>query len=92
MDVGVGKNRRLINVTEIAESKGPEYCTAVLGLYVFNGEDATSAFKGMGKVASIKKLERNPKFQSVFRYSRQLMLLYLSLVNITLNARFIKFK
>ena len=69
MDVGVGKNRRLINVTEIAESKGPEYCTAVLGLYVFTGEDATSAFKGMGKVASLKKLERNPKFQSVFRYS-----------------------
>ena len=92
MDVGVGKNRRLINVTEIAESKGPEYCTAVLGLYVFTGEDATSAFKGMGKVAPLKKLERNPKFQSVFRYSRQLMLLYLSLVNITLNARFIKFK
>ena len=91
MDVGVGKNRRLKNVTEIAESKGAEYCTAVLGLCVFTGEDATCAFKGMGKVASLKKLERNPKFQSVFRYSRQMMLVYLSLVNITLNARFIKF-
>ena len=92
MDFGVGKNRRLRNVTEIAESKGAEYCTAVLGLYVFTEEDATSAFKEMGKVAPLKKLERNPKFQSVFRYSRQMMLGYLSLVNITLNARFIKFK
>ena len=74
VDIGVGKNRRLINVSEMARSKDREYCTAVLGLYVFTGEDATSAFKKMGKVAPLKKLEENPKFQSVFRCSNACVL------------------
>ena len=73
-DIGVGENHRLINVSEMAKTKGREYCTAVLGLYVFTGEDATSAFKGMGKVAPLKKLEKNPKFQSVFRCSNACVL------------------
>ena len=67
LDVRVGKHHRLINVKETAESKGPDYCTAVLGLYVFTGEDATSTFKGMGKVAPLKKLEKNFKFQSILK-------------------------
>ena len=52
LDTGMGKHRRLINVSELAERKGAEYCTAILGLYVFTGEDATSAFKGKGKEKS----------------------------------------
>ena len=45
----------LINVSELAERKGAEYCTVILGLYVFTGEDATSAFKGKGKGGPLKK-------------------------------------
>ena len=69
LDTGMGKQRRLINVTELAERKGAEYCTAILGLYVFTGEDATSAFKGKGKgkVGPLKKLHNQQTFNTTFR-------------------------
>ncbi|KAK7103627.1 hypothetical protein V1264_018493 [Littorina saxatilis] len=65
-DTGSGKHRRLINVTEFAESLGKNYCAALLGYYVWSGEDCTSAFKGKGKVGPLKKLQKNPKFQEAF--------------------------
>ena len=52
---------------ELAERKGPEYCTAILGLYVFTGEDATSALKGKGKVGPLKKLHNHQTFYTTFR-------------------------
>lgn len=58
LDTGSGKHRQVINISELAESKGAEYCTALLGLYVFTGEDVTSAFKGKGKVGPLKKLQK----------------------------------
>ena len=60
LDTGSGKHRRVINVTEQAQLLGEPYCAALLGLYVWTGEDATSAFKGKGKVGPMKKLEKNP--------------------------------
>ncbi|XP_048577521.1 uncharacterized protein LOC5506308 [Nematostella vectensis] len=66
LDIGTGKNRKLINFSELAESRGGEYCTALLGLYVFTGEDATSAFKGKGKVGPLKKLQKHQKYQRSF--------------------------
>ncbi len=67
LDTGTGKNRKIINVSELAETKGPDYCTALLGLYVFTGEDATSAFKGKGKLGPLKMLHKNPKYNAAFR-------------------------
>lgn len=67
LDTGTGKHRQIVNVSELAESKGANYCTTILGLYVFTGEDVTSAFKGKGKVGPLKKLQSNPKYQSAFR-------------------------
>ena len=67
MDIGTGKHRRLLNVSELAESKGADYCTTLLGLYVFTGEDVTSSFKGKGKVGPLKKLQGYPKFHAAFR-------------------------
>ena len=67
LDHGTGIHRRLINVSELAESLGPEYCSTLLGFYVFSGEDCTSAFKGKGKVNPLKKLQKNPKYQRAFR-------------------------
>ena len=46
-------------MSELAERKGAEYCTAILRLYVFTGEDATSALKGKGKVGPLKKLHNH---------------------------------
>ena len=60
-----------MNVTEIAEEKAPTYCEAVMGLYVFTGEDVTSAFKGKGKVGPLKKLQKNPKYYPAFAHLRK---------------------
>ena len=62
-----GKHRRLVNVSDLAESLGKSYCAALLGLYVFTRGDCTSSFKGKGKVTPLKKLEKNPKFQEAFQ-------------------------
>nr|XP_033967869.1 uncharacterized protein LOC117468025 [Pseudochaenichthys georgianus] len=67
LDHGSGKHRTLINVTELSESLGPDYCSTLLGFYVFTGEDCTSAFKGKGKVNPLKKLEKTPKLHKAFR-------------------------
>ena len=67
LDIGMGKHRQNINVTELAKSFEPEYCTTLLGLYVFSGEDCTSVFKGKGEVGPLKKLQKNPKYQKAFR-------------------------
>ncbi|XP_070198727.1 uncharacterized protein [Littorina saxatilis] len=67
LDTGSGKHRQLINLSELAESLGHDYCATLLGFYVYSGEDCTSAFKGKGKVGPLKKLEKNPKFHTAFR-------------------------
>ena len=67
LDTGTGKHRKVVNVTELAEQKGADYCTTLLGLYVFTGEDVTSAFKGKGKIEPLKKLQSHPKYHEVFR-------------------------
>ena len=67
LDTGSGRHRKLLNITEMAENLGEDYCATLLGLYVFTGEDCTSAFKGKGKIMPLKKLEKNPRFQKAFR-------------------------
>ena len=67
LDTGVGKPRMLINVTELAESIGKDYCSSLLGMYVFTGENCTSSFKRKGKVGPLKKLQKYPKYHKVFR-------------------------
>ena len=64
---GSGKHRQVINISKVAESKGAEYCTTLLGWYVFTGKDVTSAFKGKGKVRPLKKLQKNPRYHDTFR-------------------------
>ena len=50
VDIGTEKNPQLINVLELAEEMGKEWCTILFGIYVFMDEDYTSAFKGKWKV------------------------------------------
>ena len=57
LDHGTGMNRRLINVSELAESLGNEYCSTLLGYYVFSGKDCTKAFKGKGKVNALNIMQ-----------------------------------
>ena len=70
VDIGTGKKRRLINVSELAVNFGREWCSTLLGFYVFTGEDCTSAFKGKGKVRPLKKLLKTPRFHEAFRYDK----------------------
>jgi len=67
LDTGSGKHRQLLNLSELAESLGQDYCNTLLGFYVFSGEDCTSAFKENGKVRPLKKTRKNPRFQMAFR-------------------------
>ena len=67
LDTGSGKHRQIVNVSELSESKGADYCTTMLDLYVFTGEDVTSAFKGKGKVGPLKKLQNHPRYHAAFR-------------------------
>ena len=60
LDTGSGKHRKLINISEMAKDFGPEYCSSLLGLYVFTGEDCTIAFEGKGKVAPLRKTREKP--------------------------------
>ena len=56
LDTGMGKHRRLINISELADELGKDWCSTLLGLYVFSGEDCTSDFnKDKGKVTPLKK-------------------------------------
>ena len=68
LDIGTGKHRQIVNVTQMAESMGADKCKMVLGLYVFTGEDVTSSFKGKGKIGPLKKLQRHPIHHEAFRY------------------------
>ena len=45
-DIGSGKHRQLINLSDLAVSLEEDYCATLLGMYVFSGEDCASAFKG----------------------------------------------
>ena len=67
LDTGSGKHGQIVNVSELSESKGADYCSTMLGLYVFTGGDVTSAFKGKGKVGPLKKLQNHPRYHVAFR-------------------------
>ncbi len=67
IDIGTAKNRKIVNVTKMAEDMGTDKCRIMLGLYVFTGEDVTSSFKGKGKVGPLKKLLSNPRYHEAFK-------------------------
>jgi hypothetical protein len=54
----------LFSIETIKDNTKQELCTARLGLHVFTRYDTTSAFKGIGKVKSIKTLQKSVQFQS----------------------------
>ena len=67
LDIGSGEHRKLLNISDIADDFGEEYCSTLLGYYIFTGEDTTSAFRGKGKVNPLKKLQKKPRFHSTFK-------------------------
>ena len=65
-DTGTGNKKRLINISELAQSLTPLYCSALLSLHVFTGCDTTSAFKGHGKLKPLRILENNDEYKKAF--------------------------
>ena len=65
VDIGTGKKQRLVNVSELASTLGKEWCTTLLGFYIFTGEECASSLKGKGKVTPLKKRLKTPRFHKV---------------------------
>ena len=67
LDIGSGEHCQLIDISELSNSLGQEYCSTLLAYHVYSGKDCTSAFKGKGKLQGLKKPEGNPKYHFSFR-------------------------
>ena len=65
-DIGSGNKRRLLDIKKIADNYGQVQCEALLSLHAFTGSDATSSFRGVGKVKPMKILLKDKKYISVF--------------------------
>ena len=68
LEIGMGNNQRLINMSALSDEMGNDQCTVLLSFCVFTGKDCTSAFKGKGKVAPLKKFMKTPCFHASLRY------------------------
>ena len=64
IDIGNGKNRRLIDVTGYASGLSIERCEAISGLHAFTWWcDTTICFKEIGKVKPKEVLDKNNHFE-----------------------------
>ena len=66
-DTGFRCKTRLLNISQLAHDFTLLYRDALLGLHGFSRCDTTSTFKGIGKVKTIKLLQRKPRYQAVFQ-------------------------
>ena len=53
-DIGMGKHRLLIAISELSDELGNNWCSTLHGFYVFSGEDCSNAFKDKGKVTPLR--------------------------------------
>ena len=61
LDTGSGNHRRLLNVSELAESLGEEYCATLLGVCAFCGEYCTKQYlQEKGNVGPLRMMDNNP--------------------------------
>ena len=64
-DTGTGNYRKLVNVTNIAESLVAPLCQAMPFLHAFTGCDTISAFRNKGKKKAVDVLKKHEKLQDV---------------------------
>ena len=57
---------RLIDISNMAASVGPDVCKALLGLHAFTGCDTASIFAGKGKIHALTIFKANAEFKEVF--------------------------
>lgn len=63
---GTAKCQRIINITAMANSLGPDLCNAVIGFHAFTGCDSISAFFGKDKVRPWKQLLNHVSHENVY--------------------------
>ena len=66
VDILMDTGEKLINISQLVDNYSQEHIAATLALHAFTGADCTSAFKGKGKVRSMKLLSHNSKFIHIF--------------------------
>ena len=54
---------KVVHITNVAASLGPEVCKGVLGMHALTEGDTVSAFAGKGKAQELKILKKNKKGQ-----------------------------
>lgn len=59
MLLGTSSNSQLINMSEISNVLGEEFCSALIGFHIFTGWDTCSAFKGKGKIKPLNLMRSN---------------------------------
>ena len=64
--VALTTRTRLIDVSNVAASVGPEVCIALLGLHAFTGCDTVGAFDGKGKIRALTIWKANAEFKEAF--------------------------
>ena len=67
LDTGSGKHREIVNIqlSDLVESLGEDYCVTLLGYCVFTGDDCTiSSFNARERWGHLKK---NTRFHKAFR-------------------------
>ena len=63
--VALKTRTRLIDVSNVVASFGPEVCIALLGLHAFTGCNTVSAFAGKGKIRALTIWKANAEFKQV---------------------------
>src|SRR5699024_301937 len=63
MEVGVGNNRRVINVSKLYERLGESLCASLPGFHALTGCDYNPAFYRKGKKRPFNLLKTSKKFQ-----------------------------
>ena len=67
LDIGSGKNCRIVNIKELSESLGKDYCSTLMGYFVFSGTSTVQVLSRERARWPLKKLQKNPKFQESLR-------------------------
>ena len=63
---GTQTRTRLIDISNVAASVGPDVCKTLLGMHDFTGCHTVRGFAGKGKIRALKILKANAEFKEVF--------------------------
>ena len=69
LDTGIGKHQQLINTSGLAGELGKDWCSTLLGFYVFSQEDCIKYLQGKGKGErdTTKETPKEPKVPQGFQ-------------------------